>query len=422
LRLSRREATKLLLAAAITPSAPARDQEPAASPSTASPVPVRKTWDVAIVGAGVFGAWTAFWLRKAGMRVILLDAYGAANSRASSGGESRIIRTAYGSDDFYSRWVLRSLPQWKSLAVRSGQTIFHETGVLAFSDVTSDFVQQSLLSLQRLNIEHQRLDASQLAKRFSQIGAKPNDLAVFEPHSGALMARRGIQVLLDEMVRDGLEYRVAAVTPPATKARISSIQATSNESIAAGTFIFACGPWLPKIFPALLGHAILPERAEVFFLGVPPGDQRFFPPQMPTWIYQSKELEAYGMPVLENRGFKIAVDQLSSPADPDTMDRETTDPYRAQLRTFLAERFPILRDAPVVETRVCQYENTPTGNYLVDRHPDMENVWIVGGGSGHGFKNGPAMGEYVASVLTRGAPLEKSLTLGYKPGSEHRVL
>jgi glycine/D-amino acid oxidase-like deaminating enzyme len=143
---------------------------------------------------------------------------------------------------------------------------------------------------------------------------------------------------------------------------------------------------------------------------------------MPTWIYQSKDVEAYGMPILESRGFKIAVDKLSLPADPDSMDREPTEPYRAQLRAFLAERFPALKDAPVIETRVCQYENTEFGNYLVDRHPEMKNVLFVGGGSGHGFKNGPAMGEYVANVVAHGAPLEKLFTLGYKPNSDHRVL
>jgi sarcosine oxidase len=422
LKLSRREATKLLLAAAVAPSVPATSNMPTVPPATRSQNATAKTWDVVVVGAGVFGAWTAYWLRKAGLRVILLDAYGAANSRASSGGESRIIRTAYGSDDFYSRWVLRSLPQWKSLAARSGQTIFHETGVLAFSDGTSDFVEQSLRSLVRLRIEHQRLDAKQLAEGFPQIGAKPGDIGIFEPHSGALMARRAVQILVDEMVRDGLGYQVSAVTPPGTSGKLKSVTDTSNETFTAGTFVFACGPWLPRIFPALLGRAIQPERAEVFFLGVPAGDLRFSPPRMPTWIYQSKEVEAYGMPVLENRGFKIAVDKISLPADPDTMDRETTAPYREQLRKFLQERFPALRGAPVIETRVCQYENTPSGNYLVDRHPDMENVWIVGGGSGHGFKNGPAMGEYVASVIVHGTPLEKSLILGYQPDSDHRVL
>jgi len=413
MKLSRREVTKILLAAAVAP--------PGLVANAASQAAAAKTWDVAVIGAGVFGAWSAYWLMKAGLRVILLDAYGAANSRASSGGESRIIRAAYGEDDFYSRWAIRSLPQWKDLAARCGQEIFHETGVLSFSDGSTESVAQSGRSLQRLGIVHEQLGAAELAKRFPQIGLKGNEVGILEPHSGALMARRGVQVLVEELVRQGLDYRVAAAIPPSSKGRLSSIATTGNETISAGVFVFACGPWLPKVFPELLGHYIQPERAEVYFLGVAPGDTRFSPPQMPTWIYKSKDVEAYGMPVLESRGFKVAVDKLSLLADPDTMDREPTAPYQAQVRAFVAERFPALKDAPVVETRVCQYENTETGNYLVDRHPEMENVWIVGGGSGHGFKNGPAMGEYVASVLAHGAPLEKLFTLGYKPRPGHLV-
>jgi sarcosine oxidase len=413
MKMSRREMTKLLLAAVVA--------SPRLKASATSQTATVKSWDVAVIGGGVFGAWSAYWLRKAGLRVILLDAYGVANSRASSGGESRIIRAAYGEDDFYSRWAVHSLPQWKELASRCGQEIFKETGVLTFSDDSTDLVAQSGRNLERLGVVHERLSAAELAKRFPQIGLKGNEVGLLEPHSGALMARRGVQLLVEELVRQGLDYRVAAAIPPASKGRLTSIAIGRNETIFAGTFVFACGPWLPKVFPDLLGSYIKPERAEVFFLGVAPGDTRFSPPHMPTWIYKSKEVEAYGMPVLENRGFKVAVDKLSSPADPDTMDREPTPPYQAQLRTFVAERFPDLKDAPVIETRVCQYENTETGNYLVDRHPEMENVWIVGGGSGHGFKNGPAMGEYVASVVAHGAPREKLLTLGYKPKPGHLV-
>lgn len=417
-QLSRREAAKLLLAATVAPAALSSKRSALLSQAA----PTARIYDVAIIGAGVFGAWSAHWLRKSGLRVILLDAYGAANSRASSGGESRIIRASYGQDDFYSRWAMRSLPEWKALESRSGQKIFHQTGVLAFTDGSTDFVTKSIGNLERLKIPHEQFTAPELAKRFPQLGLKGNEVAIFEPDSGALMARRSVQVLVEELVHGGLDYQIAAAVPPTSKGELTSITTTKNETVSAGTFLFACGPWLPKVFPELLSRSVLPERAEVFFLGVAPGDTRFSPPQMPTWIYQSKDVEAYGMPILENRGFKIAVDKLSQPADPDSMDREATPPYRAQLRTFLAERFPDLRDAPVLETRVCQYENTPTGNYIVDRHPDMSNVWIVGGGSGHGFKNGPAMGQYVAGVVAHNAPLEKLLTLGYQAPSDHRVL
>jgi sarcosine oxidase len=312
MKISRREVTKILLAAAVAPPGLAASVASQAAGAKTSPT---KTWDVAIIGAGVFGAWSAYWLRKAGLHVILLDAYGAANSRSSSGGESRIIRAAYGEDDFYSRWALRSLPQWKELAARCGQEIFHETGVLTFSDDSTDLVAQSGRNLQRLGMDHEQLGAAELAKRFPQIGLHGNEVGILEPHSGTLMARCGVQVLVEELVQQGLDYRVAAATPPSSKGQLSSIAITGNETISAGVFVFACGPWLPKVFPELLGRYIQPERAEVYFLGVAPGDLRFSPPQMPTWIYKGKDVEAYGMPVLENRGFKVAVDKLSLPAD-----------------------------------------------------------------------------------------------------------
>jgi monomeric sarcosine oxidase len=411
MKLSRRDATKLLLAATMA--------RPSLAPS--APFPARETWDVAVIGAGVFGVWSAYWLHKQGLRVILLDAYGAANNRASSGGESRIIRAAYGADDFYSRWVLRSLPQWTDLAKRSGQSLFHKTGVLMFADDTTAIVQQSDETLRRLGVPFERLSAADLAKRYPQITFKANDSAIYEPESGALMARRAVQTLVEEVAHNGVEYRQASISRPIVAKRLSAVTTTNGDNISAGTFVFACGPWLPKLFPDLLGNVIKPERAEVYFLGVPAGDNRFSPPHMPTWIQMSRDWDAYGMPDLENRGFKLAVDKLSLPADPDTMDREPTAPYLKYVRAFVSERFPALKDAPVVETRVCQYEYTTSGNYIVDRHPEVENVWIAGGGSGHGFKNGPAVGEYVSNLIAKNAPLEKLLTLESQKNPTHRV-
>ncbi len=410
MKLTRREMVRLLGAAALAPRA-------LQGPSRTS-----SQWDVAVVGAGVFGAWTAHWLRQAGLRVLLLDAYGPANSRASSGGESRIIRAAYGGDDFYSAWVKRSLPQWHDLSERAGHSLFQETGVLTFTDDSTPLVGQSAAVLERLHMPYERLDSEELARRFPQIGVHAGDRAILEPSSGALMARRAVQALVEELVSQGVEYRSASVIGPAGRGRISSVKTTFGEVISADTFVFACGPWLPKVFPRLLRDILRPERGEVYFLGVPPGDLSFAPPRMPTWIHKSRRWDAYGMPNLEGRGFKVAVDVISRPADPDAMDRRPSPEYLQKVREFVAERFPALKDAPVVETRVCQYENSTSGNYIVDRHPEMDNVWIVGGGSGHGFKNGPAVGEYVANLITRGSPLERLLTLeDQKKPREHRV-
>jgi glycine/D-amino acid oxidase-like deaminating enzyme len=169
---------------------------------------------------------------------------------------------------------------------------------------------------------------------------------------------------------------------------------------------------LPKVFPELLEGRIRPTRQEVFFFGIPPGDLRFAPPALPVWIDLGSEF--YGFPDLENRGFKIALDRHGPEHDPDTASRVVAPEQVREVRQFLAQRFPALKDAPVVETRVCQYENTSNGDFLIDRHPDFDNVWLVGGGSGHGFKHGPALGEYVARLVTQGGATEPQFSLATK--------
>lgn len=90
------------------------------------------------------------------------------------------------------------------------------------------------------------------------------------------------------------------------------------------------------------------------------------------------------------------------------------------MREFVGRRFPTLKNAPLLEARVCQYENTSNGDFLIDRHPDFDNVWLVGGGSGHGFKHGPALGEYVAARVTEGGPVEPRFTLATKDTVQKR--
>jgi glycine/D-amino acid oxidase-like deaminating enzyme len=147
----------------------------------------------------------------------------------------------------------------------------------------------------------------------------------------------------------------------------------------------------------------------VIYFGTPPGDDRYTSLHTPAWIEFGTGI--YGIPDLEGRGIKVGIDTYGAPFDPDTGDR-TVDPESIETtRSWLRRRFPELSDAPVVEGRVCQYENTATGDFLIDRHPDHENVWIAGGGSGHGFKHGPAVGEYVARLMTTDLSTEPRFAL-----------
>jgi len=410
-------------------------------------MPVRKSdsYDVAVIGAGVFGSWTAYCLRKAGATVLLLDAYGPAHARASSGGESRIIRMGYGPDEIYTRWSLRALPLWQELfAEASRPELFNRTGVLWIADENEreSYARDTVATLTDLRIPFEKLSNDDLRHRYSQIAVDHTSWGILEPSSGVLMARRAVQCVVEQAQKIGVTYQIAAAQSPtpssAVRTQFLKLATTSGENISASTFVFACGPWLPKLFPALLGNRIFTSRQEILFFGVPPGDARFQPPALPTWLILRDEF--YGMPDLEARGFKVADDRHGPAVDPDTQSRIATPEALAAAREFVSRRFPALKDAPVVETRVCQYENTWNGDFLIDRHPDFENVWLVGGGSGHGFKHGPSVGEYVAArVLQASAPrrastqpsaeqseqgqqLERRFSLAKKESVQHRAV
>lgn len=356
-------------------------------------------YDVVVAGAGVFGSWTAYKLRRHGASVLLVDAYGPGNSRASSGGESRMIRLGYGPDEIYSRLAQSSLGLWQELfALRGLPNLLQRTGILWLAREKDPYCEATLTTLRAINAACERLDHDELVRRFPQLELSEIAWGILEPQSGVLLARRAVQATASQARADGVDYLEEAIAPPHESGnRLKSIRTTSGREIVADRFVFACGPWLPKVFPDLLSELIHVTRQEVIFFGVPPGDASFGLGVLPSWI-DYHEL-VYGLPNLEGRGFKLAIDAHGPEFDPDEGERMVSTAGLKAAREYLARRVPSLANAPVTETRVCQYENTSNGDFLIDRHPGIENVWLVGGGSGHGFKHGPAVGEYVAAMM-----------------------
>lgn len=385
-KLTRRAALIATAAVAATTTRPLRAQPSA--------------FDTIVVGAGVFGAWTAEALRRRGQKVLLLDAWAPAHARASSGGESRMTRGAYGRDAVYTRMAWESLADWRALSAAAGLPVFHEAGVLFFFPRAEPFVQESLEVHRQLGLPTRALDAAALRQRFPQIDFTGIEIGLYEPTFGALMARRAVETLVARFVAAGGQYRRAAVAPPAAgTGPLREIVTTGGERLRAERFVFACGPWLPKLFPALLGQRIFPTRQEVFFFATPAGDARFSPGRLPGWADFNGGDIYYGFPDLEGRGFKIAHDAHGPAIDPDRGDRTPSAEALADVRRFMARRFPALAKAPLSEARVCQYENSSNGDLLIDLHPDRPNLLLVGAGSGHGFKHGPAVGRYAADRL-----------------------
>jgi glycine/D-amino acid oxidase-like deaminating enzyme len=357
-----------------------------------------KNFDVAVVGAGVFGAWSAFILARSGAKVLLVDAHGAGNVRASSGGETRIMRVSYGADEIYTRAALRSLKLWKEFFPQ----VFLKTGVLFTSHARDEYLHATRATLERVKYRFEWLDDGALRRRFPQMELEKGSAGIYEPGSGGLMARRAVQEVVQAAVDAGARFEIGRVTP--------------ERLPKAGTVVFACGPWLPSLFPEVIGRRIRPTRQPVFFFGTKPEE----PFEMPAWVAFREGV--YAFPPTDGRGFKLAIDSHGAAFDPETGDRNVGAAEVAKIRAVLGRRFPSLKDAPLIESRVCQYENTSNGDFLIDRHPEMKNVWLVGGGSGHGFKHGPFVGEYVAERIAGKGREEARFSLATKRLTAERAV
>jgi glycine/D-amino acid oxidase-like deaminating enzyme len=250
--------------------------------------------------------------------------------------------------------------------------------------------------LREAGLSHERLTVEEARRRYPQIAFDNIEWAIFEKDAGYLTARRACEAVLDGFLSEGGEYREASAQPAAIESgRLSGVALSDGSRLAADSYVFACGPWLPKVFPDVLGTLIQPTRQEVFYFGTPPGDARFSEESFPVWIDRGERI-VYGIPGNQWRGFKLADDTRGAPFDPTTGERVVSAEGLDAARKYLGFRFPALKGSPLLESRVCQYENSKDQQFIADRHPGASNAWLVGGGSGHGFKHGPALGEIVA--------------------------
>ena len=355
---------------------------------------------VVVVGAGAFGGWTALELVRRGARVTLVDAWGPGHARASSGGETRIIRAGYGERAIYTRMAARALERWRDHDASFDTHLFTRTGALWLCGTDESFGESSTATLRRQGIKIERWTIQQARREFPQVDYAGVASVFFEADAGYLLARRACEHVADRVVAEGGRYAQTAVASPVkiNKRALEHVRGADGTSIGADAFVFACGPWLPTLFPDVIGRLITPTRQEVYYFGVPAGDRRFVSPALPVWIEVGDRV-MYGIPGTVNRGFKIADDSPGPMIDPTSGRRDVTSSRLKATQKFLARRFPAMASAPLIGAEVCQYEATPDSHFIVDRHPRAENVWIVGGGSGHGFKMGPVIGEIVAAAV-----------------------
>jgi sarcosine oxidase len=365
---------------------------------------------IIVVGAGIFGGSLARELVERGWDVTLVDRYPPGHVRAASGGESRLIRAAHGSDTWYVRSVRRAWELWRRLEEETGAPLLVACGVLWFAHDESGWEAESERALAAEGVPTERLTPAEAVSLFPSFAGDDLAFCLFEPEAGVLRARDATRAVVSLARAKGARFVGGEARPVAGGA-----VEVNGERLAADAVVWACGPWLAGLFPE---HARLRvTRQEVIHFGAPIAWET---PPVPAWV--DYDAAFYGVGDLDGRGVKVSPDREGPEFDPDRDSRTPSHEAEEAARGYLARRFPALADAPLVFSRVCPYSLTGDTNFLVARHPEEERVWLFGGGSGHGFKHGPSLAEYVAGLLESGGEPDARFGLGDRgPGASLRT-
>jgi glycine/D-amino acid oxidase-like deaminating enzyme len=357
---------------------------------------------VCVIGAGAFGGWTALNLRKMGAKVTLVDAWGPGNARATSGDETRGIRTSYGdrgdNSELWCRWSREALSRWNAWDQEWGSELrmrlFMRTGDVILRATWDNFLTETRKIWDRIGTPYEALTIDEVNYRWNVFNTSGMGVALYEPEAGVGRARRSCEAVAEVFRLMGGQLVIARANPGShEKGVLNDLTLRPGKPLVADQFVFALGPWFPTLFPELLGNRMRTPMGSVYYFGTPPGDARFLPPNMPSWNYPG--VTGWPSPLYDNRGFRVRTGGGRG-TDPDTSERWVDPSLLVRARAFVADKFPDLADAPIVATHACHYEISASRNFIFDKHPDWSNVWIAGGGNAEGFKFGPVVGEYVA--------------------------
>lgn len=406
----------------------ARVPAPAPAQGIAPARATRGSGDIVVVGGGAWGGWTSLYLRRRGARVTMIDAYGPGNSRASSGDETRGVRSSYGdravAGELWTSWARTAIQRWRAFddeyAREFNTKFFHTTGDVICRASEEPFVKRTLELWKAQGVSHEVIDGDEVMKRWPVIDARDIGIAITEPDAGVVRSRHATQAVAAIAQREGVRLVIGRARPGAVSGGVMDGVVLDDGTVIRGDrYVFCCGPWLRKTFPALLEDRMRIPLGYVCYFGVPESDRRFSFPNLPSYNFSG----VTGWPALpvDLRGFRVrgaiapplppgsppAAQQAAATTaqnatadlaqqDPDTSGRWMNQERIDGSRRFVQARFPILASAPLLETRACHYESSINRNFIIDRLPEVTNAWIAGVGQAEGFKFGPVVGEYIA--------------------------
>lgn len=359
------------------------------------------TFDVVVVGLGIYGSAVLDALAARGLRVLGVERFWPPHARGSSHGLTRIIRQAYFEDPAYVPLVLRAYALWDELAVAAGRPLRVRAGGLMIGTPGGPVVDGALASARAHALPHEVLDAGDVARRFPQLRLQPGEVAVFEPEAGVLAAEECQQALLARAVERGAAV-AAGVRATGFEPRGGGLRVVTDAGpVETGRLVLTAGPWLGDWVPELAPSLRVERQVLCWFPARDP--ERFAPGRLPVFIVDRGAAPAlYGIPPLGQEGVKVALHHGGEDADPERGARPPGPEDVAEVSRLVRERLPELEPAPRA-TAACLYTNAPDGHFMVGPHPRDGRVWIVSCCSGHGFKFAPAVAEAVAAWLVEGS-------------------
>jgi sarcosine oxidase len=354
-----------------------------------------------VVGGGIFGSALADRLVREGWAVTLVDAFEPGDPRSESGGETRMLRYSHGPDRFYTDLAYKSLSLWREL----GAGVLVEAGAVWLAHRDGDWESQSEATLRAAAIPVERLTPEETQRLFPSLRVDDVAFGLLETEGGVLRAGDGVRALVARARAGGLRVMRSLATPAGASASLPD-----GRRLEADHVVWACGAWLARLFPELAPLRI--TRQDVCLFDVP---AEWATPAVPGWL--DFDSSFYGHGLIEPHGMKVSNDREGLELDPEVRPERASEESIRRSSEYLAERFPALAGATIRSAPVCHYSLTADGGFLFARHPQHERVWLLGGGSGHGYKHGPAIAEHVAAVLSGTAEPEPRFGLGAREPS-----
>jgi glycine/D-amino acid oxidase-like deaminating enzyme len=365
--------------------------------------------EVVVVGAGTFGASLAWRLARAGAAVTLVDQFEPGDARATSGGETRLIRCSHGADAEYTAMARTARGLWRELEAETGADLLHECGVAWFAHGEEGWEADSAAAMAALGIPCERVEPEAARGLFPSVGVADLRWVLLEPEAGVLRAQRAVQALARAAAAHGARVVRSRARPDGDAAVLDDGRRLSGDAV-----VWACGGWLAELFPEAVELRVTCQ--ELVFLD---GGPAWADPGVPGWVDYDRAM--YGTADVDDLGVKAALDTEGPPLHPDAALPAGGDTIGA-VRAYLADRFPALAGAPVRDVRCCRYELSADSHFIAALHPGRERTWLPGGGSGHGFKHGPALAERVAAALRGDEPLPARFAVGPRaPGRSLRT-